>query len=156
MGAAAAEVTVERGDDGGAARPGRSFQERAGADQDAGEAVAALAGLVLDEDLEKGPSDRVAGKPLDGRHPAAGDGLHRQRAGEARVVVDQHQAGAALFEAAAVAGAGEVEAVPENEEKRLARIVIDADVGAVDPEAGGLGQGTVSESGPEEAWPWKE
>ena len=71
--AAAAEMRIERGDDVGAARLRIASQQRRRRDQDAGEAIAALAGLLVEERLLQRMQRAVARQPFDGGDGFAGD-----------------------------------------------------------------------------------
>ena len=66
MRAAAADIAVERGRDFGPRRRRILVEQRLGRDQDAGEAVAALAGLLVDEGLLQRVRALGRAQPLDG------------------------------------------------------------------------------------------
>ena len=118
MGAAAAEMPVERVDDLGARRLGVAVEQRLGGHDDAGQAVAALAGLLVEEGLLQRMQLVRRAEPLDGGHAAAGDRAGLARAGEDRLAVDQHHAGAALLQPAAVARAHQAEMVAQGLQQR--------------------------------------
>ncbi len=96
------------------------FEQRGGGDQEAGGAVTALGGAQLGEgDLERVQVWSLA-KPLDGHD--RGRRLDLDRQGEAAQhwqAVDEHGAGAALAELAAVLRAGEVEVFAQDLEQGL-------------------------------------
>jgi hypothetical protein len=68
---------------------------------DAGQAVAALAGVGRDERVDHPLSHRIVAKALECLHLMAGQGAGRPSTGWLRDAVDQHDAGAALLEPAA-------------------------------------------------------
>ena len=57
-------MRVERGDDVGAAWLSVVLEQRRGRDQDAGQAIAALAGLLVEQRLLQRMHAAIAGKPL--------------------------------------------------------------------------------------------
>src|SRR6266545_4724132 len=113
MRAAAAEMRVERGRDVGTARPWIAREQRRRRYQDAGEAIAALAGLLVEERLPQRVQRVVRPEPLDGRDGAAGEACDLPAAGIRRLAVDQYHAGAALLGAAAEPAAAQAELVAQ-------------------------------------------
>jgi hypothetical protein len=107
-------------------------EQRLGRDQDAGEAIAALAGLLV----EKGPLQRVRllrrPQPLDGEDRLARHCRQRLAAGFFGVAVDQHHTAAALFLAAAEFRSHQAEVIAQNIEQRRVRVGRDAYGAAVD------------------------
>src|ERR1700755_2373387 len=101
MRAAAADVAVERFRDLGARGFRIAVEQRFGRDDDAGEAIAALPGLLVEESLLQNVRTLGAAEAFDGGHALAGHVPDRARAGFLRLAVDQHHAAAALLEAAA-------------------------------------------------------
>ena len=98
---AAADVAGDRLHDFGAARGGIAIEQRLGSHQHARRAIAALGGKILGRSASA--ADAVGSllqaiQRLDG---AAGHGLGQRQAGEMRLAVDQHAAGAAAALAAA-------------------------------------------------------
>src|SRR4051812_5107644 len=72
--AAAAEMRIERRDDVGTARLAVLFKQRRGRDQNAGETIAALPGLLVEERLLQGVQRAAVGQPLDRGDGPARDG----------------------------------------------------------------------------------
>jgi hypothetical protein len=136
--AAAAQMRLERRDDLAPRRRGIPRQQRRGGDEDARKAVAALAGLRLDEGLAQPAHRRLVPEALDGRHRAAPDTVEGPRAREGRRPVDQHHAGAALLLAAAEAGAPQAEMVAEHQKQRAAPVAGELHRRAVEHECVGL------------------
>src|ERR1700722_955385 len=101
MRTAAAQVTVERGLDLRAGWIGISLQQRCGAHQDSGQAIAALQRLLGDKGALKRMRVLLAAKAFDGGDVFISDGPQRRVAGVNRVVVDDDGAGAAFASAAA-------------------------------------------------------
>ena len=102
---------------------GLLFEQRRRRDQDAGQAIAALAGLLVEEGLLQrrrarhpcySPSMVVMDLP-----PTRAD---LARAGIGRLAVDQHHAGAALLGAAAELGAAQAELVAQHRQQRRAAV----------------------------------
>src|SRR5436309_557381 len=77
-----------------------TVEQRLGRDQDAGQAIAALAGLLVEKGLLQRVRPLLRAEPLDRQDAPAGDGRDRLAAGLLGPTVDQHHAGAALLEAA--------------------------------------------------------
>ena len=98
---------------------GLRVEQRRRRDQDAGQAIAALAGLLVEERLLQRMQRRRCDKPLDG-----GDRCGRRRvrdlarAGILRLAVDQHHAGAALLGAAAELAAAQRQVVAQHRQQR--------------------------------------
>ena len=101
---------------------GIALKQRRRGDQDARKAIAALPGLLVEECLLHGMQRAVFRQALDGRHGLAGDGVDVARAGEYRLAVDQHHAGAALLGAAAEAGAAQAKVLAQHRQQRLAAV----------------------------------
>src|SRR4029077_20756205 len=101
MGTAAADVSVERLRNLRARGFGVFIEQRLSRNQDAGKAIAALAGLLLEKGLL--PRMRVFAVPqaLDGDDFLSRDAPDRFGAAFLRRTVDQNHATAALFEPAA-------------------------------------------------------
>ena len=85
-----------------------------------GRAVAALRRAELGEGVLQRVGQRAVGQAFDGHDGRRRLVLDGQRqAGQDRLAVDQHGAGAALAELAAVLGAGQVEIFAQHLEQRL-------------------------------------
>src|SRR5437016_1811665 len=110
-------------------------EERFRRHQDPGGAVAALRGAEVGESCLQGMQLRAAAEAFDRFHRAglALGGQHQ--AGKLRHAVDQHRAGAALAQLAAVLGAGEAEVLAQYFEQRLVAGAGQLDGFAVDAEA---------------------
>src|SRR5688572_27683093 len=106
---AAAEVAGERLLDGVARRRGISGQQRLGREQERRRAVAALRRAHLGERVLKWMQPSTLAHALDRTHvfPRAGDAEDETR--QYRQPVDQHRAGPAFAQLAAMLGAGETE-----------------------------------------------
>src|SRR5262245_55377199 len=137
MGAAAAEVAGKSCPDVALARPRIAVDELLGRHDHAVAAVAALRRLLLDE----GALQRVRlvdrAEPLERRDLARRDGADRRHAGAYRLAVDQHRAGAALRQAAAILGAVELEIVTQDVEQGRVGLGLDRVAYPVDFEADG-------------------
>ena len=132
MGAAAAQIGFECGADLGVARGGLALQQRLRAHHHARDAVAALRRLLVDEGRCIGPGSSAVPRPstvviLRPSSIRTGDD-----AGEDRLAVDQHRAGAALAETAAELGAVQREIVAQHVEERRVGIGVDLMVAPVD------------------------
>ncbi len=131
--AAAAEMPVERGVI--SVRVARDCaQQRRGRDQDAGKAIAALPGLLVEKRLLQRvqllrPAPRPSTVVMSG--PRRG---HVARARIFRLAVDQHHAGAALLDAAAEPGAAQRKLVAQYRQQRLRAVGVDVNRFAVDDE----------------------
>src|SRR5262249_12627847 len=116
--AAATDVVVKRAGDLGAGRRRIAVEQRLRRDEDAAQAIAALAGLLV----EQRPLQRMRplgrAEALDGGDPLAGHAPDRLGAGFCRRAVDQHHAAAALLEPAAEPRADEAELVAQHGEQR--------------------------------------
>jgi len=135
MAAAAAEIVVERLRDLGPCRRRIAVEQRLGRDQDAGQAIAALPGLQVEEGLLQRMWPGCAAEPLDGCDVLAGDAPDWLTAGFLRLTVDQHHAAAALFQPAAEARAHKAEIIAQHsQERRLLVVERKADRLAVDGE----------------------
>ena len=123
MCSAAAQIRLHgRSDLVVAGRRGPLYQRLRSHDH-AGDAVAALRCLPLDEGLLRDPRMLPTAEPFDGRDPAPGDGGNRRYSGEHRCTVDHHRTGSALPEAAAELRAVELESVTEHIQQGRAGIV---------------------------------
>jgi len=71
---------------------------------DARQAVAALAGVGRDQRVDHALGQRIVAEPFERLHLAAGESPRLPSAGRLRDAVDQHRAGAALLQPAAVLG----------------------------------------------------
>ena len=118
------------------ARLGRGFvcKQRGRRDHDAGQAIAALAGLLVEDGLLDRVQRAVARQAFDRGDRLAGQGLDLARAGIGGLAVDQHHAGAALLGAAAEPGAAQAEIVAQHRQQRPVGSTSDADGCAVDDE----------------------
>ena len=105
-------------DDLAAARLGIAVEQRLGRHQDAAQAIAALAGLLVEEGLLQRMRLGRRAQALDRGHRAAGHRADLAGAGIGRLAVDQHHAAAALLQAAAVARAHQPEMVAQDLEQR--------------------------------------
>ena len=132
--AAAADIVVERLRDLGARRRRVPVEQRLGGDQDAGQAIAALAGLLVEKGLLQRVRPVGAAEPLDRRDRFAGDGRHAALPQDfSGCAVDQHHAAAALLEPAAESRAHQAEMVAQHvEQRRLFVVERHADGLAVD------------------------
>ncbi len=118
MRAAAADIVVEGQRDLAARRRRVAVEERLGGDEDAGQAIAALARLLVEKGLLQRMRPLRGAEPLDRQHSLADDGRDGLTAGFHRLAVDQHHAGAALLETAAEFRADEAEMVAQDVEQR--------------------------------------
>src|SRR3954468_507898 len=118
---AAAEIARDRFLDAAGRRLRLAREQRLGAEQDAGRAIAALRGAKIGKGrlqrMQLGAT-RHAFYGLD-RAPFAFE--PEQQAGELRLAIDQHRAGAALAELAAMLGTREPEVLAQHLEQRLVR-----------------------------------
>ncbi len=114
MRAATAEMLVERGDNVAAARVRVAVEQRFCGNQDSGQAVAALPGLLVEECLLQRMRRGLGAESFDGGHRPTRDRAHFPGAGIGWLVVDQHHAAPALFQAAAVARAHQPKMVAQN------------------------------------------
>ena len=106
-----------------------------GGDQDAGQAVAALAGLLVDEGLLQRVRAAGIAQALDGGDRLPGDAPHRLGAAFLRRAIDQDHAAAALLEPAAETRAHQAELVAQHvEQRRLFVLDRHADRFAIDRE----------------------
>lgn len=100
MRTAATDITAERRCSLGPRRCWIVVEQRFCRDQYAGEAVAALAGLLIDEGLLQVVGMGRCPQSLDGQHALACNAQERFTAGFLGHSINQHQASPALFEAA--------------------------------------------------------
>ena len=105
---------------------GVALEQRLGAHDHAGDAVAALRRLLGLEGGGSGPGLRRRCQPFERADLALAQRGDRHQAGEDRLAVDQDGAGAALAEAAAELGAVERQLVAQHVEQR--RVGIDVDL----------------------------
>src|SRR4051795_5367634 len=113
MGAAAAEIADERGADIGLVRPWIAVQQFLRRQDHATGAVAALGCLLLDERLLEHVRLVDRAETFEGRDLARLQRTDRYDAGAHRSAVDQHGAGPALRQPAAILGAIEFEIVAD-------------------------------------------
>src|SRR5437588_4840487 len=134
---ATAENARQRVFDGLARRVGVAVEQRHGGKQHRRRAIPALRGAELGEGDLKGMRIAAPCHAFD-RHDVAALQVegHRQ-AGEVRFAIDQHTAGRALAQLAAMFGAGESQVFAKNFEQRLVWQHHDRHVLAVDPQADG-------------------
>src|SRR5207245_6640343 len=104
-------------------------------EQHARGAVAALGGTELDEGSLQRVQLRGRAQALDGRDRSALDLDGEEQAAQLRLAVDEHRAGAALAQLAAVLGAGEAEVFTQHLEQRLVAGKGQLDGVAVDAQA---------------------
>ena len=102
MRAAAAQIIAQRFQHLVLGRVWRALQQRLGRDDHAVEAIAALRGLLVDEGLLHGIGVLARAEAFERHNVAAGAALDRDHAGARRDAVDQHGAGAAFAEPAAI------------------------------------------------------
>src|SRR5581483_3551221 len=100
---------------------GGAREERRGDEEERGRAVAALRGAEFGEGLLQGIEPAAPGQALDGGDAASGAGDAEDEAGEHGHAVEQHGAGAALAQLAAVLGAGQAEALAQHLEQSVVR-----------------------------------
>ena len=125
MRAAAAEIGLQRGANLRLARGRLVLEQRLRAHHHAGNAVAALRSLQLDERALHRPGLFRGAETLErGDAPAPHD-RDRRDAGEDRLAVGEHGAGAALPEPAAELGGIELEVLAQHIEERRRRIGVD-------------------------------
>src|SRR5262249_8893353 len=103
-----------------------------GRDQDAGKAIAALTGLLIEKGLLQRVRPVRRAEALYRRDGFASHRRQRLAAGLFRAAVDQHHAAAALLLAAAEFGANEAEVIAQDVEQRRVSVGSDADGVAVD------------------------
>jgi len=98
-----------------------AFEQGGSGHQDSGKAIAALARLLVKEGIDEwmpGISrGTVALKALDGSHHATGHGVNSKAAGIGWLIVQQHDAGAALLLPATEARPGKAEFVAKHDEQ---------------------------------------
>src|SRR5439155_4611503 len=114
MRAAAADIVVERYGDLASRRRRITVEQGLRRDQDAGNAIAALPGLLVEKGLLQRVRPLRRAEPLNRQNAPAGDRGQRLAAGFRGFAVDQHHAGAALLEAAAELAADEAEMVAQD------------------------------------------
>ena len=121
VGAASAQMDIQLGTDLRLRRRRIAAEQRRGAHDDAGQAVAALARLLIDKGLLQRMRPRLAAQPLDrGDLPA----LHRRYRGVAGLdaaPVQQHRAASAHARAATEPGTFELQVVAQDVDERRAR-----------------------------------
>src|SRR5438046_9275346 len=89
--------------------------------EDAGQAIAALARLLVEKGLLQRMRSLRGAEPLDRQHSLADDGRDGLTAGFHRLALDQHHAGAALLETAAEFRPEAAEMVAQDVEQRRSR-----------------------------------
>src|SRR4051795_10692268 len=109
---------LQRGADVRLARAGFALEQRLGAHHHAGDAVAALRGLRLDEGLLHRSRFFRRAEAFDRADLASLEDRDRRDAGEDRLAVGEHRAGAALAEAAAELGAVQAQILAQHVEER--------------------------------------
>src|SRR5438132_5287562 len=134
MRAATAEVRLQRLPDVGIRGVGLCLEQRLRPHHHAGDAIAALRRLLLDEGFLHRPWIVDRAQALHGPDLATLDEHGRRQAGEDGLAVDHHGTSAALAEAAAEFGAVEFQIVAQHIEQRRRRIDVDVVRGAVDVE----------------------
>src|SRR5665213_147278 len=131
---AAAEVRVERLADLRLAGRALVLQQRDGAYDHAGNAVAALRCLLLEEGLLHGMQLIAGSEPLERHDAPPGEGLHGRRATRGGLAVDENRTRIALLEAASELGRGQAEIVAQHRQQRRPGIGADDHTPAVDVE----------------------
>src|SRR5579883_337821 len=121
--AAAADIG-DRRVDLGIARLGIGLEERGDGHDHAGLAIAALRHLPREPGALHGMA-AILRQAFDGGDLGVAHRRNGQRAGALRLAIDQHGAGAAFSDAAAIFRTGEIEAVAQHPEER--RIILDLD-----------------------------
>lgn len=139
MGAAATEIAVERQGDRLAVGTRFGIEKRLGRHQDAGEAVAALPGLMVDESGDERMRG-IAGKAFGGLDFGASGLGHGHVAGLDGAPADDDGAGSAGAVPASEARRAQTQILSQNVEKRGCRLGLDRDLAAIDCEAEMLGQ----------------
>src|SRR5690348_376047 len=115
----AAEVACERFFYLVARGTGIGAEEGLGREQEGGRAVTALGGADLGERVLEGVETPVPRHPLDGLHAMARAGHAQHQAGQDRDLVQEHGAGPALPQLAAVLGPGEAQVLTQHLEQSL-------------------------------------
>eukprot|EP01132_Coremiostelium_polycephalum_P020033 gene20034-23819_t len=118
MGAAAAEVARQLGAHLGFAGVGIAVEQGLGGHDHAVEAVAALGGLFIDEGLLHRVRGLAGAEAFEGDDVAAHGTRQGEDAGTCSHAVDDHRAGAALPQAAAVFGAVELQVIAQDQQQR--------------------------------------
>src|SRR5262249_42732944 len=109
------------------------FREQCrGRDQDAGQAVAALSGLLVQERLLQRMQGAVVRQSFDGGDGTASDGGDLACAGMLGLAVDQHHAGAALLGTAAEFAAAQAKLVAQNRQQWRRAVALGGNGTAVD------------------------
>src|SRR5262245_52240560 len=127
-------MRIERRGNFAAARLWIASQQCRGRNQDARQAIAALAGLLGEERLLQRVQRAVVREALDCGDGATGDGRQLARARVRGLAVDQHHAGAALLGAATEPAAAQAELVAQHRKERSGSVGLDANGLAVDDE----------------------
>ena len=110
------------------------LQQRLCAHDHAWYAIAALRGLLVHEGTLQRPGMLNRAEPLECRDLLASEHLDRDDAGKHRLAIDDHGAGAALAEPAAVLGSVELEIFPQYIQQRRLRVGVDRTNPAIDLE----------------------
>src|SRR6266851_1497073 len=118
---AAAEVTGERVLDLVARRLRIGFEERFGGEEESGRAVPALRGAQVGERLLQRMELATLRHSFDRAHGVTGAREAQHQARQHRCSIQQHRAGAALAQLAAVLRAGESQILAQDFEQRLVR-----------------------------------
>ena len=97
-------------------------------------AIAALRGLLVHEGTLQRPGMLDRAESLECRDLLASENLDRDDAGKHRLAIDDHGAGAALAEPAAVLGSIELKILPQHIQQRGLRVGVDRTNPAIDLE----------------------
>ncbi len=132
MGAAAAQIRLQLGADLLVGRLGIPLQQRLRPHHHAGDAIAALRRLLFHEGALDRRRRLDGAEPFQRRHLLAFEQQQRRHAGQHRLAVDDHRAGAALAEPAAEFGGVELDFVAQHVEQRRIRIGFDLVIVTID------------------------
>src|SRR5438477_5469640 len=132
MGAAAAQILLQLGAYLFIGRLGIFLQQRLRPHHHSGDAIAALRGLLFHEGALDRRRLRDRAKTLQRRHLLALKQKQWRHAGQHRLAVDDHRAGAALTEAATEFGGVKLEIIAQHVKQRRVRFRIDLAIVTVD------------------------
>ena len=132
---ASAEVATKRLFDFGTVRIGVFLQQRLGDEENSRRAVAALRCAEVGERRLQGMKPAGFGHTFDGRDVLAFEFGRQEQAGKSRLPVDQHGAGSAFADLAAVLRAEETEVFAQDLQQRPARNRCDLPCFTVDRES---------------------
>src|SRR6185437_181631 len=132
MGAAATQIGLHLGADLRVGRLRIALQQRLRPHHHAGDAVAALRGLLFHESALDRRRRLDGAEALQRRDLLAFEQQQRRHAGQYRLAVDDHGAGAALAEAATEFRGVEFQVVAEHVEQRRIRIGVDLMILTID------------------------